>query len=78
MLDRGTSIDTVTEIVYHHLRLSPDEIAQTAVNFQFEGAFNKLNAIECPRVSFFMRGSLIVGPHFKTLDFVRGCYSQAS
>lgn len=63
MLDRGTSIDTVAETVYHHLRLSPDEIAQTAVNFLFEF---KLYAIECPRVSFFMRGSLIVDSHFKT------------
>lgn len=52
------------------MKLSPDEIAQTTVNFQFEGAFNKLFAIECPRGSFFMRVTLPVDPHFKTLSEV--------
>lgn len=70
------SIDIVAEIVHSHLKLSPDEIAQTTVNFQFEGAFNKLFAIECPRGSFFMRVTLPVDPHFKTLG--RSCYSPAS
>lgn len=46
------------------------EIAQTVVNFQFEGAFNKLYAIECPSGSFFMRISLPVDPHFKTASEV--------
>lgn len=64
------SIDIIAEIVHHHLKLSPDEIAQMSVNFQFQGAFNKLYAIECPRGSFFMRVSLPVDPHFKTLSEV--------
>lgn len=64
------SIDIIAEIVHHHLKLSPDEIAQTSVNFHSQGAFNKLYAIECPRGSFSMRVSLPVDPHFKTLSEV--------
>lgn len=64
------SINIVAEIVHSHLKLLPDELAQTTVNFQFEGAFNKLYAIECPRGSFFMRVTLPVDPHFKTLSEV--------
>lgn len=64
------SIDVVAEIAHHHLQLSQDEIAQTTVKFQFEGAFNKLYAIECPRGSFLMRVALPVDPHFKTLSEV--------
>lgn len=63
-------IDIVTEIVHSHLKLPPDEIAQTTVNCQFEGAFNKLFAIECQRGSFVMRFTLPVDPHFKTLSEV--------
>lgn len=72
VLDSGSdpSINIVANFVYQHLKLSSDEIAQTTVDFQFEGAFNKLYAIECPRGLFFMRVSLSVDPHFKTLSEV--------
>lgn len=64
------SIDIIAKIVHHHLKLSPDEILQMTVRFQFQGAFNKLYAIQCPRGSFFLRVSLPVDPHFKTLSEV--------
>lgn len=64
------SIDIIAKIVHHHLKLSPDEIHQMTVNFQFQGAFNKLYAIECPKGSFFMRVSLPVDPYFKTVSEV--------
>lgn len=64
------SINIIVKIFHHHLKLSPNEIAQITVNFQFEGAFTKLYAIECPRRSFLIRVTLSVDPHFKTLSKV--------
>lgn len=64
------SVERVAEIAHRHLELSADEIAQTIVVFKFQGTFNKLYAVECPRGSFFMRISLPVDPHFKTLSEV--------
>lgn len=62
------SVEIVTNLAYQHLELSVDEIAESAVKFQFGGTFNKLYAIECPRESFFLRVTLPVDPHFKTLS----------
>ena len=60
------SIKVIAEIAHRHLKLSVEDIAQTKITFQFQGAFNKLYAVECPKGSFFMRVSLPVDPHFKT------------
>lgn len=62
------SVEIIAHLTHQHLELSSDEIAKTSVEFKFGGAFNKLYAIECPRGSFFMRVSLPVDPHFKTLS----------
>lgn len=64
------SVELVAKIAHRHLQLSPDEISRTTTEFQFEGVFNKLYAVDCPRGSFFMRVSLPVDPHFKTLSEV--------
>lgn len=64
------SVEIVAEIAHRHLELSADEIARTKTRFEFQGAFNKLYAVECPRGSFFMRISLPVDPQFKTLSEV--------
>ena len=64
------SIELVSETAYHHLKLSRDEVAHTTTEFRFQGGFNKLYAVECPRGSFFMRISLPVHPHFKTASEV--------
>ena len=64
------SIELISETAHRHLKLSPDEIAHTTTEFQFQGGFNKLYAVECPRGSFFMRISLPVHPHFKTASEV--------
>ncbi|MCJ1422248.1 hypothetical protein MMC29_000128 [Sticta canariensis] len=64
------SVELVAEIAHRHLELSADEIARTKTVFKFQGALNKLYAVECPRGSFFMRISLPVDPQFKTLSEV--------
>lgn len=64
------SIEHVAELAHRHLKLSPDEAARTTTEFRFQGAFNKLYAIDGPRGSFFMRISLPVDPRFKTLSEV--------
>ena len=64
------SLELVAEIAHRHLKLSQDEISQTTTEFRFQGAFNKLYAVECPQGSFFMRVTLPVDPHFKTLSEV--------
>ncbi|MCJ1262716.1 hypothetical protein MMC22_002586 [Lobaria immixta] len=64
------SSEIISETAHRHLKLSPDEIAHTTTEFQFQGGFNKLYAVECPRGSFFMRISLPVHPHFKTASEV--------
>lgn len=64
------SLEIIAKIAHLHLNLSPDEIAQTTTEFRFQGAFNKLYAVECPRGSFFMRISLPVDPGFKTMSEV--------
>ena len=64
------SVERIAEIAYLHLNLSADEITQTTTKLQFQGSYNKLYAVECPRGSFFMRLTLPVDPQFKTLSEV--------
>ena len=60
------SVELISEIAHRKLQLSDEDIAHTTVEFKFQGAFNKLYAVECPRGSYFMRITLPVHPHFKT------------
>ena len=60
------SVEIISEIAYRHLKLSQDDINHSTTKFQFQGAFNRLYAVECPRGSYFMRITLPVHPHFKT------------
>ncbi|MCJ1470084.1 hypothetical protein MMC07_008729 [Pseudocyphellaria aurata] len=64
------SLEVIAKFAHLHLNLSPEEIARTTTEFQCQGAFNKLYAVESPRGSFFMRISLPVDPGFKTMSEV--------
>ena len=64
------SVEFISEIAIRHLDLSQDDIDHTTTKLEFQGAFNRLYAVECPRGSYFMRITLPVHPHFKTASEV--------
>lgn len=60
------STELISQTAYRHLKLLKDDIAHSTTEFQFQDAFNKLYAVECPRRLYLMRITLPVHPHFKT------------
>ena len=64
------SDERIADVAHRHLHLSADEIARTTTKLEFQGSYNRLYAVECPRGSFLMRLALPVDPHFKTLSEV--------
>lgn len=65
---REPSESIVARLAYHHLRLSRHDIEQSTTSLEFQGAFNKLYAVECPKGPFLMRVTLPVDPVYKTLS----------
>ena len=60
----------VGRLAYRHLNLTHEEIQESTTTFEFQGAFNKLYGINCPKGAFFMRVTLSVDPAYKTLSEV--------
>jgi len=60
----------VGRLAHRHLNLTHEEIQESTTTFEFQGAFNKLYAINCPEGAFFMRVTLSVDPAYKTLSEV--------
>ena len=63
-------VTVVARLAYRSLELSESDMMQSTAKLEFQGAFNKLYAVECPKGRYFMRVSLPVDPQFKTLSEV--------
>ena len=63
-------VTVVARIAYRALGLSANDITQSTTKLEFQGAFNKLYAVECAKGRYFMHVSLPVDPHYKTLSEV--------